>query len=419
MQNVEKTVSIIGLGYIGLPTAGLLAAKGYKVYGCDTNAEIVATINRGDIHIHESELDVLIKVSVNSGHLKAFIEPKPADIYILSVPTPLLGNHQPDLSYVKAATESIAPLLKANDLVILESTSPVGTTEKVVDWITALRMDLCVSCSENSPKDKKNSIFIAYCPERVLPGKIIKELITNDRIVGGINQSSAEMGYQFYSTFIDGQILMTNARTAEMVKLAENAFRDVNIAFANELSIVCDALDIDVWELIELANHHPRVNILKPGPGVGGHCIAVDPWFIVDSAPKETQLIRMARQVNDSKPEYIFNKIRIEAGKFKHPHIACLGLTFKADVDDLRESPALAIVERLAKEAVGQLLVVEPHIETLPKNFSQYSQVEFVNIEQATNSANIIVLLVDHQIFCQINPGALAGKVLIDTRGVW
>lgn len=399
-------ICLIGLGYVGLPTASLLANRGFKVHGVDVNTQVVETINRGEIHIHEPDLDVLVKSAVNSGNLKASLTPASADVFILAVPTPLKNNHVPDISYVEAATKAIAPYLAPNNLIILESTSPVGTTEKIRNWIEKLRPDI-------------QPIYIAYCPERVLPGQILKELISNDRVIGGIDQASTEKAVAFYKQFVNGEIFTTNARTAELTKLVENSFRDVNIAFANELSLICDQLNINVWELIELANRHPRVNILRPGPGVGGHCIAVDPWFIVDSAPQQARLIRTAREVNDSKPHFVVTKIRQAVGEKQQPVIACLGLAYKANIDDLRESPGVEIVKELGQQAIGKILVVEPHIKSLPPSLDIISNIELVDLYWAIEKADIVVLLVDHRAFKEIDRKLLQGKIIIDTRGIW
>jgi len=401
-------VCVVGLGYVGLPTAGLLASKGFQVCGVDVNPQVVQTINRGEIHIHEPDLDVLVKSAVNSGHLTASLEPASADVFILAVPTPFKDGHVPDISYVEAATEAIASYLAPGNLVILESTSPVGTTEKISHWLQELRPDL-----------DADSLHVAHCPERVLPGQILKELISNDRIIGGINPASTTRAADFYQRFVTGEILLTQARTAELAKLTENAFRDVNIAFANELSLICDQLNIDVWELRALANRHPRVNILQPGPGVGGHCIAVDPWFIVDSAPEQARLIRTARQVNDSKPHQVVNQVKAATAHFNQAVIACLGLAYKANIDDLRESPAVAIVRELATEIVGHILAVEPHISSLPAKLDSLGNIQLVELETALKKADILVLLVDHQAFRDIDTEQLKGKTLIDTRGIW
>jgi UDP-N-acetyl-D-mannosaminuronic acid dehydrogenase len=412
---------MIGLGYIGLPTASMLATKGYKVFGCDVNPAVVETINRGDIHIIEQDLDILVRSAVMSGQLSASLEPKPADIYIIAVPTPFKENHKPDISYVESATRALAKHLKAGSLIILESTSPVGTTEKISQWLTELRPDLAIA-SRDKPisADNPNRVNIAHCPERVLPGHILRELVENDRIIGGIDKESGEKAKEFYQTFAQGELLMTDARTAEMSKLAENTFRDVNIAFANELAMVCETLNINAWELIRLANHHPRVNILQPGPGVGGHCIAVDPWFIVDSAPEQSVLIRKAREINDQKPHLIVEKVTKLAARFKYPVIACLGLSFKANIDDLRESPALQITSDLINKNLGQILIVEPHIDSLPTKLQNWQpEVELSDMNSALSKADIILLLVDHKQFTKVDRRLLENKIVIDTRGIW
>uniref|UniRef100_B8HUI6 Nucleotide sugar dehydrogenase n=1 Tax=Cyanothece sp. (strain PCC 7425 / ATCC 29141) TaxID=395961 RepID=B8HUI6_CYAP4 len=401
-------VCVVGLGYVGLPTASLLASKGFKVHGVDANLKVVETISRGDIHIYEPELDILVKSAVNSGNLTVSPEPAPADVFILAVPTPFKDNHVPDISYVEAATRAIAPHVCAGNLVILESTSPVGTSEKIAQWLSDLRPDLVNS----------EEIYIAHCPERVLPGQILKELVTNDRIIGGIDPASAKKAAAFYQRFVSGEIFLADARTAELAKLIENAYRDVNIAFANEISLICDQLHINVWETIKLANRHPRVNILQPGPGVGGHCIAVDPWFIIDSAPAQAKLIRAAREVNDSKPDHVIRRIKEKAARFKDPVIACLGLAFKANVDDLRESPAVKIVMQLAQDRVGQILAIEPYIRALPLPLSNLD-VELVDLNTGLDQADIVVLLVDHRTFADVDRDFLKDKIVIDTRGLW
>jgi UDP-N-acetyl-D-mannosaminuronic acid dehydrogenase len=416
-----ETVCVIGLGYIGLPTASLLATKGFKVHGVDVNPKVVETINRGEIHIYEPDLDILVKSAVHSGNLTAGKEPVASDLFIIAVPTPFKDGHIPDLSYVELATRAIARHLKPGNLIILESTSPVSTTEKIAEWLTQLRPDLKIPrrTYELNNTSHKDQLFIAHCPERVLPGQILKELVDNDRIVGGIDPNSTDKAKAFYEKFVNGTIHLTDARTAELVKLTENAFRDVNIAFANELSLICDKLDINVWELIELANYHPRVNILQPGPGVGGHCIAVDPWFIVDSAPEQARLIRMAREVNDHKPNFVINKIKQKASRLKDPVIACLGLSFKADVDDLRESPSIEIVKLLAENRVGRILVVEPHIQNLPNELKRTGNIQLKDTKTALNQADLIVLLVNHRAFSNIDRELLKEKIVIDTRGMW
>jgi UDP-N-acetyl-D-mannosaminuronic acid dehydrogenase len=406
----------VGLGYIGLPTASLLATKGFSVLGVDIDPRIVDTINRGDIHIQEPDLDILVKSAVNSGRLKAAVEPAEADVFIIAVPTPFKDGHVPDVSYVEAATRSIAPRIREGNLVILESTSPVGTSERIGDIIRELRPELSVP-EWGKTGTKASAVFVAHCPERVLPGCILKELVENDRIVGGVDRASAEEARDFYALFVHGKILLSDSRTAELSKLSENAFRDVNIAFANELSRICEKLGLDVWELIELANRHPRVNILKPGPGVGGHCIAVDPWFIVSSAPEEAHLIRAAREVNDGQPDRVIQKLKNALEGLTSPRIACLGLSYKPDIDDLRESPALEIVKKAAKLGLGEILVVEPHIQHLPAQLSDLPNVKLVDLPAALEVAQVVVLLVDHSRFRPLNRSSLAGKRVIDTIG--
>ena len=414
MSNVFNTVSMIGLGYIGLPTASVLAGRGVSVIGVDINQHAVDTINQGRIHIIEPDLDVLVQEVVRSGNLRATTKPEPADAFLIAVPTPFKGDHEPDLIYVEVASRSIAPVLKKGNLVILESTSPVGSTEKMSEWLAESRPDLTFPHQVG----EKSDISIAYCPERVLPGRVIQELVENDRVVGGMTPRCAKRASALYKIFVEGECIVTNARTAEMCKLTENSFRDVNIAFANELSLICDELHINVWELIRLANHHPRVNVLQPGPGVGGHCIAVDPWFIVDKSPRTARLIRTAREVNDHKPHYILEKVEAAAAMYKKPKIACLGLAFKADIDDLRESPSMEIVQRLKEMNLGDLYVVEPHILELPQNL-RGGGVHFTNAMEAVEKADIVLLLVKHQIFKEIGVHSLVEKVVIDTSGLW
>jgi UDP-N-acetyl-D-mannosaminuronic acid dehydrogenase len=408
-------ISIVGLGYIGLPTAAVLAVRGHEVVGVDLNAAAVEIVNSGKIHFTEPDLEVIVQAAVARGHLRAVGVPEPADAFIIAVPTPFKGDHEPDLSYVRAAALSIAPVLRPGNLVILESTSPVGTTAAMSAWLAEARPDLTFPQHAEDEAD----IDIAYCPERVLPGKIIQELVENDRIIGGLSDHSTRRASDLYGLFVKGSMLRTNARTAEMCKLVENSFRDVNIAFANELSVISAEQGIDVWELIQLANHHPRVNILQPGPGVGGHCIAVDPWFIVHSSPDNSRLIRTARQVNDAKPDFVIAEIMVLADRFKHPRVACLGLSFKADVDDLRESPAVGIVERLAEREGIEILVVEPHINTLPPRLENLKSVSLVNMAQAVQQADILVMLVNHRVFRSLDPAMLQNKLLVDTRGEW
>ncbi|PGL38415.1 UDP-N-acetyl-D-mannosamine dehydrogenase [Bacillus cereus] len=411
---MDKKICVMGLGYIGLPTASLLATKGFQVHGVDVNEKAVEMINSGKVHIYEPDLDILVKEAVQSGKLKADVVPIEADIFILAVPTPFKDEHKPDLTYVQAAARTIAPVVKNGDIVILESTSPIGTTEKVAEWILEERPDLTTSEASHGEKDR---IYVSHCPERVLPGHILRELVENDRIIGGLDRESTKRTVEFYKQFVKGKILDTNARTAEMAKLTENSFRDVNIAFANELSVICDKLNINVWELIRLANRHPRVNILQPGPGVGGHCIAVDPWFIVDAAPEEAKLIHTARNVNDYKPMYVVEKVKEKADRFKNPVIACLGLSFKANIDDLRESPAINIVESLISAQIGQINIVEPHIKELPKKLE--GKIELMDMQEAIKESDIIVILVDHDNFHSIEQSFLKEKIVIDTRGLF
>lgn len=405
----------MGLGYIGLPTASMLATKGHTVVGVDINKSAVDTINSGNIHIVEPDLDILVRSAVNSGNLKASLQPEEADTFILAVPTPFLNAEKkeekiPDLSYVEAATRAIAPYLKKGNLVILESTSPVGTTERVRNIIQEIRPEFFNPVLKNQ---NSTLINIAHCPERVLPGNILRELVDNDRIIGGINRASAEKAQELYKSFCNGTILLTDSKTAELAKLVENSYRDVNIAFANELSLICDRLGINVWELISLANRHPRVNILQPGPGVGGHCIAVDPWFIVSAAPEEAKLIRTSRAVNDYKPHWVKEKVKTKSERFKSPVIGCLGLAFKANIDDLRESPALEITRDLMANGVGRIMACEPNANEGFREFPLYE------LEEVLREADILLVLVDHEEFKGIDRELLKEKVVIDTRGVW
>jgi len=408
-----ETVSVIGLGYIGLPTAAILASRGIKVIGVDVNQHAVDTINQGNIHIVEPDLDIVVKAAVTTGNLRAVTKPEPADAFLVAVPTPFKENKEPDLSYIESAARSIAPVLNKNTLVILESTSPVGATEQLSSWLAKLRPDLTFP----QHLGDKSDVLVAHCPERVLPGYVLQELVSNDRVIGGLSKASSEAAVALYKTFVRGECVITNARTAEMAKLTENSFRDVNIAFANELSMICEKLKINVWELIKLANRHPRVNILNPGPGVGGHCIAVDPWFIVSSSPKEAKLIRQAREVNDHKPHYVIEQVKRSADLFKNPVIACLGLAFKADIDDLRESPSMQIVNELAMNHVGNILVVEPNISELPEKLANLG-VKKVDITDIADVANIILILVDHKEFKALDRTFFARNVVIDTRGI-
>ena len=404
-------VSVIGLGYIGLPTAAVIASRGVKVCGVDVSTETVETINRGEIHIVEPDLDIIVRGAVTTEALRATVTPEASDVFIVAVPTPFKEGHEPDLSYIESAARSIAPVLKEGDLIILESTSPVGATEKLCQWLADARPDL--KLPHEHPHDAQ--LFVAHCPERVLPGYVLQELVANDRVIGGITRRCAERARDLYAIFVKGECILTTARTAEMAKLTENAFRDVNIAFANELSLICDDSNIDVWELIELANLHPRVNILNPGPGVGGHCIAVDPWFIVSSNPEKARLIRTARTVNDSKPIFVIEKVVSAADEFKRPVIACLGLAFKANIDDLRESPALEICRELSRREVGEVIAVEPNIKALPASAEGF---ELTSLDDALARANVVVILVDHDEFRNLDRKRLDSRVVVDTRGV-
>lgn len=403
MNNQFKHICVIGLGYIGLPTAATFAAHGIKVTGVDVNQHAVDMINQGKVHIVEPDLDALVKDVVEKGMLSAQTTPVEADAYIVAVPTPFKDDHEPDLKYIEVASKALAPYLAKGNLVILESTSPVGATEQMSTWLSEARPDLSFPQQEGEASD----IRVAHCPERVLPGKVLLELISNDRIIGGMTESSSAASSQLYKTFVKGECIETNARTAEMCKLTENSFRDVNIAFANELSVICDKLDINVWELIALANRHPRVNILQPGPGVGGHCIAVDPWFIVAKTPEQARLIRTAREVNDAKPEWVIDQVKIKIAEFLQANpaktiqdvtVACYGLAFKPDIDDLRESPALEITKKLAKQGLN-ILAVEPNIEKLPT--ALINKVKLVNLEVA-HKADIKVILVAHKEFSKL-----------------
>ncbi len=421
-ESREAKLSVIGLGYIGLPTAALFAGNGLKVVGVDVNRNIVDKVNKGEIHIVEPELKERVAEAVDRGALKATTVVEESDAFIIAVPTPFKDGHKPDLSYVEAAAKNIAPVLKKGDLVILESTSPVGTTEHIAELMAAIRTDLKFPHTGNGEAD----VHIAYCPERVLPGKTMQELVNNDRVIGGIQPCCSERAKSLYDLFVKGECLVTDSKTAELTKLTENSFRDVNIAFANELSIICDKLGINVWELIRLANHHPRVKILNPGPGVGGHCIAVDPWFIVDSAPEEARLISTAREVNDSKPEWVLAKVRKAVEEVKatmpdgrKPVVACLGLAFKADIDDLRESPALEIALEIAKWEDCEVEIVEPHIGELPDAFKCHDNSRLVPGGEALRDADVIVGLVDHNNFRSFDVAALRGKHVIDARGIW
>ncbi|KNY45951.1 UDP-N-acetyl-D-mannosamine dehydrogenase [Vibrio harveyi] len=418
-----ETISVIGLGYIGLPTAAMFASRKKKVIGVDVNQYAVDTINQGKIHIVEPDLDMIVHAAVAEGYLSAITTPEPADAFLIAVPTPFLPCEDgdipaPDLSYIEAASKAIAPVLKKGDLVILESTSPVGATEQMAAWLAEARTDLTFPQTHGEAAD----VNVAHCPERVLPGHVVRELVENDRVIGGMSVRCSERSVELYKTFVKGECVVTNARTAEMAKLTENSSRDVQIAFANELSIICDKLNINVWELIALANRHPRVDILQPGPGVGGHCIAVDPWFIVSKTPEEAQIIHTARRVNDSKPEWVLVKLKVILAEFLFANptktasdvtVACYGLAFKPNIDDLRESPAMQIVEEISNFHAGRLIVVEPNIHQLPSNLSG---AELSQLNESLTQADIHIMLVDHDEFKALTPQQ---GLILDTKGVW
>lgn len=415
----SPTISVFGLGYIGLPTAAMFASRKVKVIGVDVNVQAVETINRGEIHIVEPDLDIAVHAAVSGGFLRATTTAEPADAFLIAVPTPFRGDdHEPNLSYIEAAARAIAPILRPGNLVVLESTSPVGATEQLAEWLAAERPDLSFPQTVGEASD----IRIAHCPERVLPGKVMQELIHNDRVIGGMTPKCSAAAVALYKIFVDGECVVTNARTAEMAKLTENSFRDVNIAFANELSIICNDLDINVWDLISLANRHPRVNILQPGPGVGGHCIAVDPWFIVSRNPEEARLIRTAREVNDNKPKRVVKQVHAAIARHVEDHkgksadqvsIALFGLAFKPDIDDLRESPAVEILKQLSTSHAGPIWAVEPNIEKLPLGFED---IELVSCDKAMQRADIKVMLVDHKDFREL---PVPEGQWLDFKGLW
>lgn len=421
MNKSLETVCMVGMGYIGLPTAAVFALRSIKVIGLDVNPVAVEAINRGETHIVEPGLEDAVRRSVQAGYLRATLTPEPADAFLIAVPTPFrndIDGHVPDLSYVEAATRAIAPVLKPGDLVVLESTSPVGATERMAAWLAEERPDLSFPQTAGEASD----IRIAHCPERILPGHALEELITNDRVIGGMTEACAARARALYKMVVEGDCIETDCRTAELAKLTENSFRDVNIAFANELSLICDKLNINVWELVRLANRHPRVNILQPGPGVGGHCIAVDPWFIVSEAPEEARIIRTAREINDHKPEWVLAKVHQAVAEHAARHdrparITCFGLAFKPNIDDLRESPALAIATRLAEIYPAQVTIVEPFIRALPaalaKNAAQSG------VQEGLDTADIALMLVDHDEFRATPVPVRPDLHLIDTRGVW
>ena len=416
-----NTISVIGLGYIGLPTAAAFASHQKKVIGVDINQHAVDTINRGAIHIVEPDLDLLVKRAVEVGFLRAVTTPEPADAFLIAVPTPFKGDHLPDMKFVESAALSLAPVLKKGDLIILESTSPVGATERMAALLAEVRTDLTFPQQAGEQAD----INIAYCPERVLPGQVMVELIKNDRVIGGMTALCSQRASELYNIFLKGECVVTNSRTAEMCKLTENSFRDVNIAFANELSLICDAQGINVWELIGLANRHPRVNILQPGPGVGGHCIAVDPWFIVAQNPELARIIRTAREVNDSKPHWVVDRVKAALAdcltttgkRAADVKIACFGLAFKQNIDDLRESPAVEVTHLIADWHAGETWAVEPNVHQLPDSLAE--KVTLHTLDDALKNADLLVMLVDHASFKAIPADQIEQSWIVDTKGVW
>jgi UDP-N-acetyl-D-mannosaminuronic acid dehydrogenase len=413
MRELAK-VTVIGLGYIGLPTAALIASRGMQVVGVDNKEHVVRTVGSGAIHISEPDLDGLVSKVVSNGTLTTSIKPEPADVFIIAVPTPIDRENKPDLSHVDAAVESILDILAPGNLVILESTSPIGTTEGIARKIGERRPDLHVGTNGK----EGGAIHVAYCPERVLPGRILTELINNDRCIGGITPACTRLAQRFYKMFVRGACVATTARAAELVKLTENAFRDTNIAFANELSLICDRFDINVWEVIDIANRHPRVNVLRPGPGVGGHCIAVDPWFIIESAPDLARVMRTSREVNNDKTRKVIQSAEALIDDHPYASAACCGLTFKANVDDLRESPAMDIALHLAAKYGPRIKIVEPNLRQLPSQLAEY-RVDFMDIDEALRSCEIAILLVDHDEFKMVPLADRRHLDVIDTRGIW
>ena len=416
MTNDNPAVAVVGLGYIGLPPAAIIARSGCQVIGVDTSPNVVDTINRGDIHIEEVDLDGLVQAVVARGTLRASNEMPEADVYVIAVPTPFVkeSGHEPDTGYVMSAVDAIAPVLRAGALVICESTCPVGTTNAIRDRLSLLRPDLAMPGLASGTPD----IAVAYCPERVLPGRILEELVHNDRSVGGVTPRCARKALAFYKRFVRGECVTTDARSAEMTKLVENAFRDVNIAFANELSMIADKQGLDVWEVIRLANRHPRVNILQPGPGVGGHCIAVDPWFIVHGAPEEAKIIRQARETNDAKMHHVLARAKALVEANPGARVACLGLAFKANIDDFRESPARFVAARLARQFGERIRIVEPYAKELPVEFGE-TGAQLVDIDTALETCGILIVLVDHDLFRSIPEEERADAIVYDTRGIW
>jgi UDP-N-acetyl-D-mannosaminuronic acid dehydrogenase len=417
MTDVQKEfqrIAVLGLGYIGLPTAAVIASRGMKVIGIDTNERVIDTIKSGSIHIEEPDLDGLVQKVVSNGMLFATTTPEPADVFVIAVPTPIDDDKRPDLRSVFAAVSSIVNLLAPGNIVIIESTVPIGTTEKLAKMIVEQRPDLSLGAGDKT----RPYVSVAYCPERVLPGRILTELVNNDRCIGGVTPSCTRQAQRFYKSFVRGACVATSAGAAEMVKLTENAFRDTNIAFANELSVVCEHHHVDVWEVIDLANRHPRVNILRPGPGVGGHCIAVDPWFIVDSAPDLTRLIRTSREVNDSKISWTVERAAALIEDQTYAKVACYGLAFKANVEDLRESPALEVAVQLAERYGDRVKIVEPYIREIPTVLAKHGAA-LIGLEEALQTCEIAVVLVDHDQFKIIPLAERRHLAVLDTRGIW
>ncbi|HZT88510.1 MAG TPA: UDP-N-acetyl-D-mannosamine dehydrogenase [Stellaceae bacterium] len=414
MLDKRNIISVVGLGYVGLPMAAIIASRGYNVVGVDVSAAVVERTNTGVSHILEPDLDIVVRSTTSAGMLRAQLTPEPADAFIIAVPTPTCSDHAPDLRALESALASVAPVLKKGDLIVIESTAPVGTTVRAVRQLETLRPDLTFPLQMPNCSD----VQVAYCPERILPGQTLRELTDNARIIGGADQRSAERARELYGIFVKGEMVLTDAASAEMSKLAENAFRDVNIAYANELSVICHRLDVDPWKVIELANLHPRVGILSPGPGVGGHCIPVDPWFIVHSAPEYAKLIRCAREVNETKTTFVLERIIDKTKRMIEPVVALLGLTYKPNVDDLRESPAIALAEQLVKYPKITLLAVEPHITALPASLQQSKRLTLTPLKEALQVADIVVVLVMHNAFKAIEASALSEKIVIDTVGL-
>ena len=409
-------VCTVGLGYIGLPTAAMLASRGHEVVGLDVNESVVEAVNAGQAHFQEPDLQMLLSAAVDTGRLRATTTPEPAEFFIIAVPTPMV-NQGPDMACVEAAARTIAPVLEKGNVVILESTSPVGSTERLAQIFAEERPDL--TFPRYRDEDSEADVALCHCPERILPGQMLRELVSNDRIIGGLTTDCAQKAARLYQTFVMGTCYVTDSRVAELCKLSENAYRDVNIAFANELSVICDKLGVDVWQVRELANQHPRVSILTPGAGVGGHCIAVDPWFIVSSAPDEARLIRMAREVNDDKPHRVVASVARLAERFRKPRIACYGITYKPDVDDVRESPAMEIVEEIAALEDAEVLVVEPNLQELPKVLSGRANVRLVTSDEAREAADIVTFLVGHRQFKRLDPDTFLSKAVVDTTGMF